>query len=145
MRSALRGDIDLSAGDRTVDRVTAEYRPYQHTHGCFNNCQSCACLCHGDPATFWTKKVSMAEIRAGASERGGYSRAQLWEWGVPWPPPKGWKKRLAGSTRRTAASDRSLPQAIPPRADGRSNLPVETFRRYVAASRARRQGVRSKS
>lgn len=23
-----------------------------------------------------------------------HTRAQLAEWGVPWPPPKGWKKRL---------------------------------------------------
>ena len=27
-----------------------------------------------------------------------HTRAQLAEWGVPWPPPKGWRKRLiAGS------------------------------------------------
>ena len=23
-----------------------------------------------------------------------WSRAQLAEWGVPWPPPKGWRKKL---------------------------------------------------
>ena len=26
--------------------------------------------------------------------RGGFSRAQLAQWGVPWPPPKGWKSAL---------------------------------------------------
>ena len=35
-----------------------------------------------------------ADIEAGKTSAGGYSRAQLAEWGVPWPPPKGWKKAL---------------------------------------------------
>lgn len=41
-------------------------------------------------------KVGMteAEIEAGRSPKGGFSRLQLEQWGVPWPPPKGWKKAL---------------------------------------------------
>lgn len=35
------------------------------------------------------------EVRAARTHRGGYTRAQLAEWGVPWPPPQGWKERLA--------------------------------------------------
>lgn len=31
------------------------------------------------------------EIEMGKSIAGGYTRAQLSKWGVPWPPPKGWK------------------------------------------------------
>lgn len=38
--------------------------------------------------------VTKAEIEAGKSAAGGWTRAQLAKWGVPWPPPKGWKKRL---------------------------------------------------
>ncbi len=34
------------------------------------------------------------EVRAARTARGGYTRAQLAEWGVPWPPPQGWKARL---------------------------------------------------
>jgi hypothetical protein len=30
------------------------------------------------------------EIHAARSGRGGWTRAQLGVWGVPWPPPKGW-------------------------------------------------------
>lgn len=26
---------------------------------------------------------------------GGWTSAQLAAWGVPWPPPRGWKDRLA--------------------------------------------------
>lgn len=49
------------------------------------------------PYPTWTPRpggVSPEEIAAGRSENGGWSRAQLAEWGVPWPPPKGWKDAL---------------------------------------------------
>lgn len=35
-----------------------------------------------------------SEIEAKRTAKGGYTKAQLAEWGVPWPPPKGWKRRL---------------------------------------------------
>lgn len=38
--------------------------------------------------------VSKSEIMAARTERGGWTRAQLAEWGVPWPPPRGWQKSL---------------------------------------------------
>ena len=34
------------------------------------------------------------EIEAAKTLAGGWTRAQLEEWGVPWPPQKGWKMRL---------------------------------------------------
>lgn len=34
------------------------------------------------------------KIEAGRTARGGFTKAQLAVWGVPWPPPKGWKRRL---------------------------------------------------
>jgi hypothetical protein len=37
---------------------------------------------------------SREEIDAGLSPAGGYTRAQLAQWGIPWPPPRGWKRRL---------------------------------------------------
>jgi hypothetical protein len=39
-------------------------------------------------------RVSAAEIEAGRSPRGGWTRNQLAEWGVPWPPPAGWLAAL---------------------------------------------------
>ena len=39
-------------------------------------------------------RLTEAEIEAGQTEKGGFTRAQLEEWGVPWPPPKGWKEAL---------------------------------------------------
>lgn len=37
-----------------------------------------------------------AEIEAARTPAGGWTRAQLAEWGVPWPPPKGWRRELEG-------------------------------------------------
>jgi hypothetical protein len=44
--------------------------------------------------------VTAAEIEAAKTVRGGWTRAQLAVWGVPWPPPKGWKKKLIEKTRQ---------------------------------------------
>lgn len=37
---------------------------------------------------------SPAEIDAAKTRRGGYSRVALAQWGVPWPPPRGWQRQL---------------------------------------------------
>ena len=38
------------------------------------------------------------EIDAARTERGGWTREQLAQWGVPWPPPKGWRQALIDRT-----------------------------------------------
>ena len=38
--------------------------------------------------------LTEAQIEAGRSPKGGWTRAQLAQWGVPWPPPKGWRNAL---------------------------------------------------
>ena len=35
-----------------------------------------------------------AEIEAAKTPSGGWTREQLARWGVPWPPPKGWRQCL---------------------------------------------------
>lgn len=37
---------------------------------------------------------TVEEIEAARTPGGGHTRDQLAEWGVAWPPPKGWRKRL---------------------------------------------------
>lgn len=39
-------------------------------------------------------QISREELEAGRSPAGGFTRAQLAEWGVPWPPPSGWLRAL---------------------------------------------------
>lgn len=34
------------------------------------------------------------EIEAEMTPAGGFTRETLARWGVPWPPPKGWKRKL---------------------------------------------------
>jgi hypothetical protein len=54
------------------------------------------------------------EIEAGRSPAGGWTRAQLAQWGVPWPPPKGWKARLQGRSviKRSASSGKGISAAV---------------------------------
>jgi hypothetical protein len=54
------------------------------------------------------KIVTEAEIMAPA---GGWTRAQLAEWGVPWPPPKGWKQALIERERAASRSENLEPKA----------------------------------
>ena len=39
-------------------------------------------------------KITDTEIEAAKSPRGGFTRKTLAAWGVPWPPPKGWRRAL---------------------------------------------------
>ena len=39
-------------------------------------------------------KVSTELIERSRTAKGGWSRKQLAEWGVQWPPKKGWKSAL---------------------------------------------------
>ncbi len=39
-------------------------------------------------------KITDAQIEAAKSPKGGFTRATLAAWGVPWPPVKGWRKAL---------------------------------------------------
>lgn len=38
--------------------------------------------------------VSPEAVMAAQTPAGGWTRATLAAWGVPWPPPRGWRKRL---------------------------------------------------
>lgn len=38
--------------------------------------------------------ISQAEIEAAKTPKGGWKRETLASWGVPWPPPSGWRKQI---------------------------------------------------
>jgi hypothetical protein len=39
-------------------------------------------------------KITLEEILSKQTAKGGWTKKQLALWGVTWPPPKGWKKKL---------------------------------------------------
>lgn len=41
-----------------------------------------------------SERLTESDIDSRRSPQGGWTRATLAEWGVPWPPPKGWRKAL---------------------------------------------------
>jgi HNH endonuclease len=51
-------------------------------------------------------RPSRDEILAKRTAKGGFTRATLAEWGVAWPPPKGWMARLLGEPEVIPASVR---------------------------------------
>ncbi len=53
---------------------------------------------HHKPVVKIAGPVTEAMILAAMTPSGGWTKAQLREWGVPWPPPAGWKERLIHST-----------------------------------------------
>jgi hypothetical protein len=57
-------------------------------------------------------KLTEADIEAGRSPKGGFTRAQLAKWGIGWPPPQGWKEALMSGG--DDADPRLVPSPITP-------------------------------
>ena len=54
------------------------------------------------PREIWAKRSKKAK----AAGIGAWDRKQLAQWGVPWPPPKGWKSTLESNWRKGKARQR---------------------------------------
>lgn len=96
-----------------VTMETAEAQSFDICTGCRHWSKSgaadrCDCACHAKVAARkiapdsamspgeqeahaaeWRKRIA-----EGKSPGGSWSRATLAQWGVPWPPPRGWKEAL---------------------------------------------------
>lgn len=48
------------------------------------------------------------EIDAAMTTAGGWTRATLAGWGVPWPPPKGWRQKLIAAALTDTKGDRPM-------------------------------------
>jgi hypothetical protein len=64
--------------------------------------------------------LTRKEIMAKRTPAGGWTAAQLAEWGVSWPPRKGWINRLAGGAPRASAPPMITRTADPFRIGGRA-------------------------
>lgn len=51
------------------------------------------------------------EIAAARTALGAWTREQLAEWGIPWPPPKGWKREL-GEKWRAQEAEARMPKVM---------------------------------
>jgi hypothetical protein len=70
-------------------------------------------------------KFTEEEIEAGRSPAGGFTEEQLAAWGVPWPPPRGWRHRLVyGDGPRPREDDG--PQVVVMGHTGAENVIPET-------------------
>ena len=59
------------------------------------------------------KRLTEEDIEAGRSPAGGFTEKQLAAWGVPWPPPKGWRHRLVyGDGPRPRGGSDGAPKPI---------------------------------
>jgi hypothetical protein len=59
--------------------------------------------------------VTEDEMNAARTPAGGWTRETLAGWGVPWPPPKGWKAALlAGQSMQDAGLRSEEPSPIRP-------------------------------
>jgi hypothetical protein len=48
--------------------------------------------------------ITAEEIEAAKTPKGGWTKKQLAKWGVPWPPPQGWKKQLLKTSSKPEAA-----------------------------------------
>jgi hypothetical protein len=48
---------------------------------------------------------SPEEVEQAKTKNGGWTRTILAEWGIGWPPPKGWKKELYKKYQRIVANN----------------------------------------
>lgn len=78
------------------------------------------------------------EIRAAATNGIGWKRATLAAWGVPWPPPKGWRAELERRWRAENTPGATGPAAGPSRcntsADNGPGRPVAPTRTEVSVA-----------
>jgi hypothetical protein len=44
-------------------------------------------------------KLTRYQIESAKTENGGWTRKQLAEWGVSWPPRKGWRREIEISSK----------------------------------------------
>ena len=73
-------------------------------------------------------KITDSQIEAAKSPRGGFTRETLAAWGVPWPPPRGWRRALIEGRpiperrpRRSRANGRKRPK-VPGTSDQAESL-----------------------
>jgi hypothetical protein len=80
---------------------------------------------------------SPEEIIAGRTGNGGWKRSVLEQWGVPWPPPKGWRRQLEDEWYSSQKISR---RSLPGKDQGSQAVerpgPLDRDRRYISPVKA---------
>lgn len=64
------------------------------------------------PPLNMSRKFTADDVESAKTPRGGFSRESLRQLGVPWPPPKGWRKRItAGEPKAKLVNRRDVVSA----------------------------------
>lgn len=69
--------------------------------------------------------ITLKEIEAAKTPAGGWTKKQLAEWGVPWPPPKGWKEALTSASFIAIPIEKGV--AIPAAKSTCRKYPIESM------------------
>lgn len=78
------------------------------------------------------KRVTLEEVLAARTPRGGWTKKQLAEWGVDWPPTTGWIKRLTGDPSANVPMPGRTPVAMQLARKTRLQLEQENVRMRLA-------------
>ena len=78
------------------------------------------------------KRVTLEEVLAARTPRGGWTKKQLAEWGVDWPPTIGWIKRLTGDPNANVPMPGRTPVAMQLARKTRLQLEQENVRMRAA-------------
>ena len=82
------------------------------------------------------KRVTLEEVLAARTPRGGWTKKQLAEWGVDWPPTTGWVKRLTGDLNASVPMPGRTPVAMQLARKTRLELEQENVRLRAALREA---------
>ena len=78
------------------------------------------------------KRVTLEEVLAARTPRGGWTKKQLEEWGIHWPPKTGWIKRLTGDPAASVPMPGRTPVAMQLARKTRLELEQENVRLRAA-------------
>lgn len=88
------------------------------------------------------QSLTPADIEAARTPNGGWTKATLERWGVPWPPPRKWKKELEAAIAGPAKIAEKPPSVIKLAPNGRPHLTRDQIRGVACRKCGANAGVR---
>lgn len=89
------------------------------------------------------KRPTREEVFDARTSKGGWTRAQLEQWGVPWPPPRGWIGDLCGPEARDPAPPKSIPADLPLEERAKQSINYAHREMMIGSMKRARKFIRS--